>query len=795
MRSDAVMEPGGGLTLLTLRSLRTLLATAIALFGFHTPAHSASFEPAVFLENNCARCHNDEEWRGGWSLGGVDLHQPLTYQEIWEKVVRKLRHRQMPPIGAKKPRPNESAYTAMIDYLESSIDRAVADAPNPGRTESLRRLNRTEYENAIRDLLALDIDATALLPHDESGHGFDNVNVGDLSPALLDRYVSAAQKIARLAVGITHNKIDSHVVRVKADVTQEAHIPGLPIGTRGGVLIPFTFARDGQYDIRVWLMRDRNEAVEGLHEPHELEIILDRQIVATFTINPPEDVRDYSQVDKHLNVRMSVTAGPHDLGVTFPKRQSSLLETARQPLQAHFNMHRHPRLTPAVFQVSITGPYAAEGITDTPSRRQIFVSYPSRVGEEDASAREILAVLMRRAYRRPVADTDVEGLMGFFREGRSGGSFDAGIERALSALLVSSEFLFRVEMDPAEAPPGSIYRVSDIELASRLSFFLWSSIPDDKLLDAAVSGELSQPANLAKQVRRMLNDARSYNLVSNFAGQWLHLRKLEGWRPDARLFPDVDDNLRQAFRTETELLIEYVLKQDKSVLELLDADYTFLNERLAKHYGISGVYGSHFRRVALESDRTRGGILRHGSILAVTSYATRTSPVIRGKWVLDNVFGAPPEPPPPDVPTLDENIVSASLPIKERLAQHQSRPECASCHKTIDPIGFALENFDAVGRWRDFEEGAPVYVSGSLPDGSRFDGVGGLEAALLRRPELFAQTLTEKLLTFALGRGVAYYDAPAVRKILRDAEGDGYRFSSLILGIVESAPFQMRRAR
>ncbi len=792
MRSDAVMEPGGDLT---LRSLRTLLATAIALFGFHTPAHSASFEPAVFLENNCARCHNDEEWRGGWSLGGVDLHQPLTYQEIWEKVVRKLRHRQMPPIGAKKPRPNESAYTAMIDYLESSIDRAVADAPNPGRTESLRRLNRTEYENAIRDLLALDIDATALLPHDESGHGFDNVNVGDLSPALLDRYVSAAQKIARLAVGITHNKIDSHVVRVKADVTQEAHIPGLPIGTRGGVLIPFTFSRDGQYDIRVWLMRDRNEAVEGLHEPHELEIILDRQAVATFTINPPEDVRDYSQVDKHLNVRMSVTAGPHDLGVTFPKRQSSLLETARQPLQAHFNMHRHPRLTPAVFQVSITGPYAAEGITDTPSRRQIFVSYPSRVGEEDASAREILAVLMRRAYRRPVADSDVEGLMGFFREGRSGGSFDAGIERALSALLVSSEFLFRVEMDPAEAPPGSIYRVSDIELASRLSFFLWSSIPDDKLLDAAVSGELSQPANLAKQVRRMLNDARSYNLVSNFAGQWLHLRKLEGWRPDARLFPDVDDNLRQAFRTETELLIEYVLKQDKSVLELLDADYTFLNERLAKHYGISGVYGSHFRRVTLESDRTRGGILRHGSILAVTSYATRTSPVIRGKWVLDNVFGAPPEPPPPDVPTLDENIVSASLPIKERLAQHQSRPECASCHKTIDPIGFALENFDAVGRWRDFEEGAPVYVSGSLPDGSRFDGVGGLEAALLRRPELFAQTLTEKLLTFALGRGVAYYDAPAVRKILRDAEGDGYRFSSLILGIVESAPFQMRRAR
>ncbi|MCZ6890589.1 MAG: DUF1592 domain-containing protein, partial [Gammaproteobacteria bacterium] len=646
--------------------------------------------------------------------------------------------------------------------------------------------------NAIRDLLALDIDATTLLPNDESGHGFDNVNVGDLSPALLDRYISAAQKIARLAIGTTQSSIESNVIRVQADVTQEAHVPGLPIGTRGGVLIPYTFAQDGDYDIQIWLMRDRNEAVEGLTEPYQLEVLLDRKVVRSFTIEPPTDLRDYSQVDKHLMVRMPVTAGPHDLGVTFPRSRSSLQETARQPLQSHFNMHRHPRMTPAIFQVSITGPYAAAGADDTPSRRRIFVANPSTVSEEEDCAQQILATLMRRAYRRPVSDEDVAGPMAFFSQGRAEGNFDTGIERALTAVLVSPEFLFRVESEPHDAPPGTVYRISEFELASRLSFFIWSSIPDDELLDAAVRGELSQPLNLEKQVKRMLADPRAYNLASNFVGQWLHLRKLEGWRPDARLFPDVDANLRQAFRTETELFVDSVLRENRSVLDLLRADYTFLNERLAKHYGIAGVYGTRFRRVQLDSDSERGGVLRHGSVLSVTSHATRTSPVIRGKWVLDNIFGAPPPSPPPNVPTLDNTIVSASLPIRERLKEHRTRLECASCHKTIDPVGFALENFDAVGRWRDYDDGVPIDVLGGLPDGSQFDGVAGLEAGLLQRPELFAETLTEKLLTFALGRGVEYYDAPAVRKILREAKSEQYRFSTLILGIVRSAPFQMR---
>ena len=778
------------------QSVAALLGSLIVGLLAPVAAQSAdsSFDPNAVLQSHCASCHNDEDWKGGWSLSDLDLDDPLAQQDAWEKVLRKLRHRLMPPPTAKKPRPDEATYAALVDYLERSVDGALVDTPNPGRTQSLRRLNRTEYQNAIRDLLALDIDATTLLPHDESGHGFDNVNVGDLSPTLVGRYVSAAQKIARLAVGRARATVEADVIRVKAEVTQEAHVPGLPIGTRGGVLIPYTFAQDGEYDVQIWLTRDRNEEVEGLREAHDLEVLLDRKAVATFTVTPPEDRRDFSQVDKHLTVRMHVNAGPHDLGVTFPKSQSSLLETERQPLQSHFNMHRHPRLTPAVFQVSITGPYEATGANDTPSRRRIFASKPSNRSEKEADAEQIIAALVRRAYRRPVSAVDVVGPMAFYRDGRSEADFETGIERALTAVLVSPEFLFRVELDPDDVQPGTTYQIRDIELASRLSFFLWSSIPDDALLDAAERGELSQPRVLAGHVRRMLDDPRSYNLASNFAGQWLHLKKLDGWRPDARLFPDVDDNLRQAFRTETEMLVDSVVREDRSVLDLLDANYTFLNERLAKHYGVSGVYGTRFRRVSLDANTERGGLLRHGSILAVTSFATRTSPVIRGKWVLDNVFGAPPAPPPPEVPTLDNTIVSATLPIRERLKAHRNRLECAGCHRTIDPIGFAMENFDAVGRWRDTEDGVSVDALGGLPDGSTFAGITGLETGLLRRPELFAERVTEKLLTFALGRGVAYYDAPAVRKILRQAEAQDYRFSALIMGIVQSVPFQMRKS-
>ena len=744
------------------------------------------------IDRYCLTCHDERLETAGLRLDLVDVANVTASAEALEKVVRKLRTGTMPP--ANMPQPSVEARSAMVSWLETSLDDAAAANPNPGRTETLRRLNRTEYQNAIRDLLHLDIDATSLLPPDESGYGFDNVNVGDLPPALLDRYISAAQKISRLAVGSTHTSLQSDVIRAPADRTQEEHVAGLPLGTRGGLSFSYTFAQDGEYDIQIRLARNRVGDIGGLRspDPQPLELLIDREIVQTFLVLRPEGP-DHSVVDKYFEIRVPVTAGPHDIGVTFPKQSSALLETTRQPLQSHFNERRHPRLTPAIYQVSITGPYAPQGADDTPSRRQIFVCEPTEPSEEEACAEEILSTLMRRAYRRPISDVDVEGPMAFYREGRSEGDFDAGIGTALSALLMNPEFLFRVELDPDQAASGTAYHVSDIELASRLSFFLWSSLPDDELLDAAVRGELSRPDELDRQARRMLADPRSYNLATNFAGQWLQLRNLESFTANPRLYPDFDDNLRQAFREETERFVDSVLREGRSVLDLLKADYTFLNERLAKHYGIAGIYGSRFRRVTLPEDSKRGGLLRHGSILAVTSYATRTSPVRRGKWVLDNLYGAPPPPPLPNVPALDETSVSASLPMRQRLAAHRTNPVCASCHRTIDPVGFALENFDAVGRWRDHEgDNGPIDVSGGLPGVGEFDGVAGLEAALLSRPELFAGTLTEKLLTFALGRGVEYYDAPAVRKIVREAEPDGYRFLSLILGIVKSVPFQMR---
>ena len=724
----------------------------------------------------------------------LDLVDPANVandRELWETVAHKLRTGLMPPPGL--PQPSNEARASLLNWLETSLDKSYSERPNPGRTEALRRLNRTEYRNAVRDLLAVDIDVTSLLPHDESGHGFDNVNVSDLSPTLMDRYVTAAQKISRLAVGGTVSVPQTEIVRVKPDVTQERHVPGLPLGSRGGVVVPFTFPQSGDYEIQIWLTRNRNEEIEGLSRAHQVHLILDRHLVEAFTVAPPTDRIDHSQVDKHLKVRVAVSAGPHDVAVTFPKSQSSLLETMRQPTQSRFNMHRHPRTAPAVFQISVTGPYAARGPDNTPSRRRLLVCHPAAASEEERCAREILAKLLRRAYRRPVTDADLAGPMAFYREGRAGASFDAGIEEALTSVLVSPQFLFRTESPPSFDEPEAAYRISDIELASRLSFFLWSSIPDDELLDLAERGELRQPQELERQARRMLADPRSLNLATNFTGQWLQLGKLESFSPDARLFPDFDDNLRQALREETERFMASVLLEDRSVLDLIRADYTYLNERLAKHYRIPGVYGTRFRRVALREGSRRGGLLRHGSVLTVTSYPTRTSPVLRGTWILENIFGAPPPPPPPNVPTLD-NSVPASLPMRQRLSAHRDNPACASCHQTIDPIGFAMENFDALGRWRDYQDGLPVDASGALPGASESHaGIVGLEDSLLERPELFVGTLARKLLTFALGRGVEYFDDPAIRKILREAEPGGYRFSELAVGIVKSVPFQMRR--
>jgi hypothetical protein len=745
-----------------------------------------------FVGRYCFECHNSDDQTAELDLDVISSDDVDRHPEVWEKVVRRLVARQMPP--APLTRPKEREYDAVVSAIAGVLDRAAAAHPEPGRTDTFRRLNRTEYQNAIRDLLALDIDASAWLPGDESSHGFDNVTVGDLSPTLLERYITAAQKISRLAVGSPTRSPGGDTIRIRADLTQEEHVAGLPLGTRGGALLPYTFPQDGAYEIQARLARDRNEHIEGLREPHELEVLLDRERMALLTVTPPRTEKEHQTADERLKTRFRVTAGPHQLGVTFLKNPSSLLETKRQPYQAHYNMHRHPRISPALYQVSITGPYAPQGHGDTPSRRRLFVSQPKESGEEDACAGRILSMLLRRAYRRPVTDADLKKPMEFYRRARAEGDFDAGIEMALSAVLVNPQFLFRIEPDPLAVTPNSAYRIPDLQLASRLSFFLWSSIPDDELLDVATRGELSEPGVLERQVRRLLADPRSRSLVSNFAGQWLHLRNLEAITPDLRLFPDFDDNLRQAFRQETELLFEGVLREDRSVLELLKSDHTFLNERLAKHYGIPHVYGSRFRRVPLGDDGVRGGLLRQGSILTVTSYATRTSPVIRGKWILENLLGTPPPPPPADVPALKDNTVSSTFSVRERLAEHRRNVACAGCHKLMDPVGFSLENFDAVGRWRTLEEGRPIDATGGLPDGSRFDGVTGLEQGLLRRPELFVGTLTEKLLTFALGRGVEPFDAPAVRKIVRDARATDYRFSSLIVGIATSTPFQMRKS-
>ena len=743
------------------------------------------------VEQYCSDCHGKDVQKGNLDLEKAIGGDIAAHPQIWEKVVRRIRARQMPP--PEKKRPDEQTYRAMLGELENSLDVAWARNPDPGRMETFRRLNRTEYQNAIRDLLALEIDAAALLPKDEPGHGFDNVGAANLSPTLLDRYISAAQKISRLAVG-TASSVGGETYRIRADRTQEQHVEGLPPGTRGGALIAHTFPQDAEYEIQIRLARDRNEEIEGLYEAHELEVLLDRKPIKTFTVAPPRGHKNYDTVDGNLKVRVPVSAGPHKVGVTFVKKSSPLLETKRQPYNAHFNMHRHPRQTPAIYQVSINGPYDAKGPGDTASRRKIFVAKPAKAEDEESCAKKILSNLARRAYRRPVTEADLEKPMEFYREARANESFEGGIETALSAVLVSPHFLFRVEHDPAGVAKGAAYQISDIDLASRLSFFLWSSIPDDELLDAAERGELQKPKVFEKQVRRMLADARAKNLVRNFGEQWLHLRNLESITPDLRLFPDFDDNLRQALLTETELFFESVLREDRRITDLLKADYTFLNERLAKHYGFPNVYGSHFRRIALDPGSQRGGLLRQGSVLTVTSYATRTSPVIRGKWVLENIIGTPPPPPLPDVPALSDNTVAANLSVRERLAEHRANAACASCHNMMDPPGFSRENFDAVGRWRTLEEGKPVDASGGLPDGSKFTGVEGLEKGLLDRPEVFVGTLTEKLMTFALGRGVEYYDGPAIRKIVREAKAADYRFSEIILGITKSAPFTMRKS-
>ena len=761
------------------------------------------------LDTYCVTCHNERLRTAGLLLDQADTDHIPEGAEVWEKSIRKLRGGLMPPAG--RPRPDRATLDRVISTLEGSIDRAAAAAPDPGR-RTLHRLNRTEYGNVIRDLLALEIDVASVLPPDDSSYGFDNIaEVLNVSPYLLERYLSAALKISRVALGDSSIAPTAATYSVAPDLSQDYHIDGLPFGTRGGTVVRHTFPVDGEYDIRVRLARTTWGTVRGLALVKQVDVRLDGALVKRFDaggIGPygGQDVRGHD-LDSHLVVRVPVTAGPHEITATFPKTSHAQRETGgiqflagsrpqlRKPFVASNVSYGSVSGLPQVHRVLVEGPFRVAGSGDTPSRRRIFVCSPEAVVEEAPCAEEIVAALTRRAYRRPLTDWEVQELLDHYRAARRTAGFESGVQMALRALLVQPEFLFRVE----EGLPGSTsdvaQLVSDLELASRLSFFLWSSIPDEELLTLAEAGRLGEPAILEQQTRRMLADPRAEELVSNFAAQWLYTRNMGATYPNGALFPDYDDNLRQAMRRETELLFDSILREDRSVVDLLTADYTFVNERLARHYGIGGVYGSRFRRVTLADDALRGGLLGQGSLLTITSHATRTSPVLRGKWIMENLLGTPPPEPPPGVPPLQEAADLSRLTMRERMERHRASPACAGCHQQMDPLGLALESFDAVGHVRTVRghATAPINVSGVMPDGAAFEGAPGLREILVGRSPQFLQTLTEKLLTYALGRGVEYYDMPAVRGILRDAEAADYRFSSIVLGIVRSTPFQLRR--
>jgi len=773
--------------------------------GQPAPAPTASGAAAqqAVLDRYCASCHNARAKAGGLVLSGLDVSAAPDHAGLWEQVIGKLRAGTMPPPGA--PQPDEPARLALAGWLETTIDTASVKRPNPGRP-ALHRLNRAEYQNAIHDLLALDIDAAALLPPDDSSYGFDNVaDVLGVSPVLIERYVAAAETISALAVGDPSMPASDRTYRVRFDLTQTRHIEGLPLGTRGGTLIRETFPLDGEYVIKPKLWRTNVGFIRGLQYPHQVEVTLDGARVHLVTVGTPDDFSTslmgpqnaVTQIEARLQVRVPITAGPHTIGVAFVQKTEGLPPTLLQPYQSTLDPVDSEGV-PQLEAVTVSGPFAVQGRGDTPSRRRIFIcgaGPASRAGTPTGStacARRILQTLARRAYRRPVSNADLRPLLAFYETGRRTGGWDAGIQLALERILADPKFVFRAESDGGATAAGTPFRVSDLELASRLSFFLWSSLPDDTLIDLASRGRLGDPAVLEQQVRRMLGDPRASALVSNFAGQWLYLRNLKNVAPSSEQFPDFDDNLRQSFRRETELLIDSVMREDRSVLDLLTADYTFVNERLATHYGIPNVYGSRFRRVAVPSDARRG-LLGQGSILTVTSQANRTSPVLRGKWILDNLLGTPPPPPPPDVPALKENNErDRPLTMREQMEEHRANPACATCHKQMDPLGFALENFDAVGAWRTMDARNPIDPASQLADGTRVDGPVALRQALLRHPEAFVGTMTSKLLTYALGRGVEYYDKPSVRAVVRRAAAQNYRFSSIVLGIVTSTPFQMR---
>ena len=786
----------------------------------------------VLLDQYCVTCHNQgivgttpmpeesltiTQLRDlGLTLDTENVNNVAENPAVWEKVVRKLRVGVMPP--PDNPRPDNDSYNGFRIWLETELDGVSAQQVNPGRTQAFHRLNQTEYRNAVRDLFSLDIDVTELIPADAPDqHGFDNnAEVLSLSPSLMERYVSAAHKIAELAVGATPRGTAIKTYDVPLNLIQDDRRNDyLPFGSRGGTAIQHTFPVDGEYKITVKLQTNYVDFVRGIDAPHEIEISLDGERLEAYTfggeapgtpapysyagnIRGSDDWEEWSMAfaEEGFEIQVQVNAGPRVIGATFP-REMWEPEGIQQPrlFGYHLAVTELPDINPGVGSIAIEGPLSVLGPGDTPSRQQIFSCRPASADAEPACARQILSSLARSAYRRTVEDGDVQGLLDFYTEGRREGGFDRGIQFALERLLVSPDFLFRIQQDPTDTKPGATYPINDLELASRLSFFLWSSQPDDELLDLAENGELREPDVLEAQVQRMMADSRASAFIENFVGQWLYLRNLDSHYPLPSSFPEFDENLREAFQLETELFIDDQIRADRSILELLSADYSYINERLARHYGIPGIYGNRYRKVTLD-DSQRGGLLSHGSLLTVTSYPNRTSPVLRGKFVLENLLGSPPPEPPPNVPALEEASADGRvLTMREAMAQHRENPACSVCHAAMDPIGFSLENYDAVGKWRQKFAGQAVDASGTMPDGRVFDGPAGLRGLLLDQPNDFVGTVTEKLLMFALGRGLEYYDMPAVRAIVRNAGQEDYRWSSVILGVIESDPFQMRRTR
>ena len=790
--------------------------------GAAAPAAQATFATPTaareLVTKYCVTCHNEKLKTGGLMLDKADADNVFNSAETWEKVIVKLRSRAMPPPGVR--RPDNATYDAVAGWLETELDRAAVAHLNPGAPANLHRLNRTEYANAVRDLLGVEIDGTATLPPDEQAYGFDtNADALSVAPALLDRYLAAAAKIARLAVGdptippgferygAVKGNSNEHTWLWQNDRLGE----DFPLGSRGGIAARHYFPVDGEYVFKIRLDRTDTGLIRGLQVSNEFEIRVDGLRVGQLTLGggpefnaPDAPAGDYGDTrnplytaDDALQVRVPVKAGLRQVTVTVLKSDDVKPEgmgSARTPVWSR-EYNGDTKTALIISSLLIGGPYNGQVPKDSPSRRLLFVCHPASNAEETACAIKILSAVARRAYRRPTTNEDIQMLLGFYKSARANGDFDTGVRAALECLLVSPDFLFRIEADPDNVATGTNYRVSDIELASRLSFFLWSSIPDDQLLDLAIRGKLREPGVLEQQVKRMLADPRARTaLVANFFEQWLQTRNVWLLTPDANTkFPWFDDNLRAAFVKEMDLFLDAQLKEDRGVVELLTSNETFLNQQLARHYGVPNVYGSHFRRVTL-TDENRWGLLGKASVLAVTSYPTRTSPTIRGKWLLENILAAPMPPPPPNVPALEvSNKGDKPMSVREMLEMHRKNPVCASCHARMDPLGFSLENFDALGQWRTTDAGAPINASGVLLDGTKVAGVADLRKALVAQKEQFVRTVTGKLLTYAIGREMEYYDAPAIRGIVR-AAGPDYRWSSTILALVKSAPFQMRRS-